>query len=371
MLKQEGINAARASRRIRREQRLWHDSRANMLSIGCTRCGELALCGGLRVSAALFDCLNYCCGAPANCDRVCRSHPSFADRVREVATLSLDNVPRSRRIESPPPPTIVPMVFHGHSRRAPLTTPAVALPLYSMFDRRDGRPRFVDRQSLCAAFGIAPSCLVVLSGTATDPPIERWWGLGEDARRLVIRSLVSANVSLVTTPNYSVFSDQPRWGDMHAMKRIAITHSEFLDEGLQAALHVNGRTERDLQRWTEYVGARQEVKYIAYEFTTGTRLAGRREQHAAWLAKLAVDVGRPLHLVLRGGVELLPMLRQTFCNVTMISTTPFMKAMMRKEAIVGDGTTRWRDAPTPPGSPLDDLLAANIEAISCISSTMA
>jgi hypothetical protein len=33
--------------------------------------------------------------------------------------------------------------------------------------------------------------------------------------------------------------------DLHSIKRIALVHSEFLDEGLPAALHVNGRSEAD------------------------------------------------------------------------------------------------------------------------------
>jgi hypothetical protein len=35
------------------------------------------------------------------------------------------------------------------------------------------------------------------------------------------------------------------WHDLHAMKRIAIALGEFLEAGMPAALHVNGRTDRD------------------------------------------------------------------------------------------------------------------------------
>lgn len=53
---------------------------------------------------------------------------------------------------------------------------------------------------------------------------------------------------MVTTPNYSLSIDQPRWDDLHSLKRIAIVHEEFLNEGLPAALHVNARTDKDWER---------------------------------------------------------------------------------------------------------------------------
>jgi hypothetical protein len=73
---------------------------------------------------------------------------------------------------------------------------------------------------------------------------------------VVIRALKAAGVGLVTTPNYSLFLDRPRWDDMHAMKRIALMHEEFLAEGMPAALHVNGRTDSDFRHWGSYVTAR-------------------------------------------------------------------------------------------------------------------
>ncbi len=92
------------------------------------------------------------------------------------------------------------------------------------------------------------------------------------------------------------------------MKRIAIVHWEFLDEGLPAALHVNGRTETDFRRWAAFVADRPEITLLAYEFATGTGRAGRRGQHAAWLVDLARQVGRPLAIVVRGGADVLPAL---------------------------------------------------------------
>ena len=152
---------------------------------------------------------------------------------------------------------------------------------------------------------------MLLTGTDRDPPLERWWRLGE-ARRPIIRAMKRAGVVLATTPNHSLFTDVPRWDDMNSMMRIALVHSEFLNEGRPAALHVNSWTEHDFGRWTEYAAARPEVTHLADQFTTGTGWAGRQEQHAEWLVGLARAVPRPLLPSSGAATVLLILLHETF-----------------------------------------------------------
>jgi hypothetical protein len=180
----------------------------------------------------------------------------------------------------------------------------------------------------------------------------------------VIRSLKELGITATTSPNYSLFIDQPRWDDLHAMKRIAIVHGEILNEGLPVALHVNGRTETDFHRWTRYIQDRPEVQILAYEFATGTGWIGRRELHLRWLKDLASRVGRPLDLIVRGGVELLPALARSYSNVTFIDTAAFMRTMKRRRAVVTEaGKLSWRPAPTDIGMPVDDLLNHNVTTV--------
>lgn len=144
----------------------------------------------------------------------------------------------------------------------------------------------------------------------------------------------------------------------------ALVHAEFLSEGLPAALHVNARTEMDVQRWTDYIGNRPEVTHVAYEFATGTGWAGRREVHASWLADMARAVARPLHLVTRGGFDVLPALADVFARVSLIETSIFMKTVKRRRAVIdGAGSLDWEPAPTPVGAPLDELLAENYQIV--------
>ena len=148
---------------------------------------------------------------------------------------------------------------------------------------------------------------------------------------------------------------------MHSIKRIAITHEEFLREGMPAALHVNARTERDWERWTEYILRRSEITHVAFEFATGAGWAGRIEWHADQLARLAEGVGRPLHLVVRAANRnVLPALISAFAHTTVLDTTSFIKAVHRQRAVeTAPGKIDWETSPTAPNTPVDDLLEHN------------
>jgi hypothetical protein len=352
------------ARNLRRERRLWDDESRNATVLGCAACRDREICGGLHVRPGLFDCLQYCCGDPNGCDRVCPTNPTFPDRVREVGRFSLSNVPQSPALSVDPLPRILSVVFHGNRRQAPANAEVFALPLHKLIDRRSGSPRFAGPTELRAAFRLHPEARIVLSGVDRDAALERWWGLGEAGRRRNIQSLLACGVSMTSTPNFSLFIDRPRWDDLHAMKRIAIVFAEFMSEGMPTALHVNGRTVADFERWAEFIADHVEVTHLAYEFGTGAGWAGRRIQHATWLARVAAAVGRPLHLVLRGGMDVLPILDAAFASVTTLDTSAFMKAMMRQRAMFDDsGNLTWMPVMTAAGAPLDQLFAENLELV--------
>lgn len=345
------------------ERKLWQDETRNTPSLGCWNCPERGICGGLSITAGLMNCLDLCCGRPADCDKACRNNHDYALRVREVGTFALDNVPRAAVLPAPSLPLVAPVLFHGNCREEPVGPAAVALPLYRMFNRRDGTLRYDSHEALCAAFRLAPGTSVVLTGTDQDPPLERWWGMGA-RRREIARGLRAMGVALTTTPNFSLFVDVPRHVDLHAIKRIALVHWELLDEGLPAALHVNGRSETDFRRWGIYVRARPEITHLAYEFTTGTGRAARRELHADWLAGIAIAADRPLDLIVRGGIDLLPRLTAVFNRVSVLETWSFMKTMKRQRAVPrGNASPGWQSSPSAIGAPLDSLFALNRKAV--------
>jgi hypothetical protein len=335
------------------------------LSLGCTRCPDRAVCGGLHVDRGIFDCTALCCGNPRRCDAVCRNKPDdFVRRFREVGGFSLDDIPRVRVLAAPPLPDVVPTLFHGDRREAPFDgSVAVCLPLYKVIHRQDGTIRHSNRSHLAEEFRISSEIPVILTGTATDPPLERWWSLGA-RRRIMIRALRELGVALVTTPNFSLFVDQPRWDDLHSIKRIALAHEEFLSEGIPAALHVNARTDQDWERWRAYIVSRPEITHIAFEFATGAGRAERIRWHADQLEWVAAAVDRPLHLVVRGGGKILPRLAAAFSRLTVLETSAFVKTVKRQQAeLTATGAVTWRPSPTDGATTLDSLLAKNWEIV--------
>jgi len=260
---------------------------------------------------------------------------------------------------APALPPFLPILFHGKRRAVRFDAEAVALPLYSTFDCRTGVPRFSFRSTFKSEFLVSDRPMILLTGTDEDAPLERWWGIGEIARRAIIRSLVQAGVIMATTPNYSLIINRPRTDDLHSIKRIGLVFAEFLDEGLPAALHVNGRTDTDFLHWAEFIAERPEVTHIAYELRT---MSGRQKNHVDWLIGLTQAVGRPLHLLVRGGTEYLAPLKAAFAGVTFMDTSVFMKTMKRQLAFRReDGNLSLKSNPTDKGAPLDDLLIANTD----------
>jgi len=351
------------ARRMRRESRHWDDPQRNSSSLGCGRCSEFELCGGLHVRSSAFDCLTYCCGKTDGCVSVCPNNNTFVDRVRELEGFELHNVRRTTHVSFPLLPASVPLIYSRGCRRKRFRPAAVGLLLYRLIDRATGELRFADRSALCQYFGIDSATPIFLTGTAVDKPLERWWSLGA-GRRKALANVRELGIVAATTPNYSVFSDVPRWDNFHAMKRIAICWQEMTDAGLQTALHVNARTQSDWRRWTEFVQQRPEVTAIAYEFATGAAGATRMAVHIDELRHLADRTDRPLALVVRGGLSALSALRQSYSQVTLLDSTTYMRTVNRiKGSIQQSGSITWKPAPERPNVNLDELLEHNYRIV--------
>jgi hypothetical protein len=117
-------------------------------------------------------------------------------------------------------------------------------------------------------------------------------------------------------------------------------------------------TDTDFLRWTDYLIKRPGITHLAYEFRT---MAGRQETHVEWLVGVAREVGRPLHLIMRGGTEYLSSLSAAF-TVTFLDTTVFMKTVNRQRAYrTNEGDVDWKRQRTKQGAPLDKLFAENAD----------
>lgn len=349
---------------ISNTQALWDDAENASASLGCWTCVDRGTCGGAHKNSSFFDCTDYCrCADKASCDLVCRGNPAaFVARVREVDGFKLTTAPRAPDVSVDPLPSMVPFIEHNSARHGRLNFPIVAIPLYALIDLGKAEMKFKDREALTAKFGIEPQVRLVVSGVGRDRKIERYWELPN--RVELLTQLQSLGIALITPPNFSVLTDVPRTDNLHAMKRILLAWIEMAEAGLPAALHVNARTERDYERWAELIAVRSEIQSIAVEFATGAGRGCRIDWHVARLRQLAVDVNRPLRLVVRGGARVLEPLRQSFDAVTVIDTDAFNKTRCRKQAYFSEsGKLQWRGHPTANGEPLDGLLQQNVATL--------
>lgn len=353
-----------SARTIRRERRLWDQPNLTP-SLGCFSCKQFGECGGLRTTSQLLDCMALCCGKPEGCTKVCRKKPAdFVARVREIGGFPLTNTPRGPALMPPPLLPMAPLVYHGNRRAAAYPGGVVVLPMYALLNKPNGSHKFTSRAALCDAFKIAHDATIILTGTALDPPLERWWKYGQEKTDEIIAGFKALDIAMASTPNYSLFANVPRFDDLHSMKRIALTFAQFIKGGIPTALHVNGRTEQDFRRWAAFVRERPEITALAYEFGTGAGRAGRSKQHAEWLIDLARAVERPLHLLVRGGLDVVPLLAEAFHQVTVIETSAFMKTMNRQRAVAADNASvKWQPAPTESGEALDQLLVYNVDVL--------
>jgi len=341
----------------------WDDSRANPLALGCRTCPDFAACGGLHTADAAFDCGDRCkCADPSACDVVCRKKPArFRAQRLEIGGFSLDNVGRAPVLPHPAFPLVVPLIDHGYRRTGTLKESFVAVPLYRLYNKGTGIPFFSNKAEVCAHFRISLDATIIASGVARDFRIEPWWGFSTPE---FLKQLGSLGIALFTVPNFSVFSDVPRTDNLHAIKRIGLSYAAMVNAGLPTALHLNARTERDYANWLKFIRERQEVQAVAFEFGTGAGSEGRIDWHIAQLCALADGVGRPLILVLRGGIRRLVQLHAHFSRVVVLDTMPFAKTRQRQRAVVKDtGFLAWPSAAEEfgRGKPLDALLAHNIE----------
>jgi hypothetical protein len=287
-----------------------------------------------------------------------RNLKGFVERVREVNGFGLENIPRTEPRPATNFPPYVPYIFHNNRREAPLQVPMAALPLHQFYSRRTGMPRYASRAEVEKAFCIAPSTRIILIGSGRDRPIEAWWGLSEK-REAVIASLGALKVDLVTSPNYSLFTDEPRYNDLYNIKRIGVAWQEVIAGGVSSALHLNARTRRDYERLTEFIAARPEVSEAAFEFGTGANWPLRRGFHIENLAAMPMQIGRSLRLIMIGGLPAIPKLAPAYADLTYIDTNAFMKALHRQRVYTNkEGGVKSRAEPTDDGAPVDALLAA-------------
>jgi hypothetical protein len=257
--------------------------------MGCSACLDFGICGGLHLEGGFWDCSELCCGSPKSCTgRMCRFNMAdYARRHAEVGGFELDRIARATHNPIEPLPVVVPMVYHGKRRQRAFAAPVVAVRLRDLYFKKSGVPRFASRAALLEHFRIAETARIIVTGIDNDAAVERWWGLSERRAAIIHNLKHDLGIDLVTVPNFSLAVSWPRWCDLYSMKRIGLSWEELSNAGMATALHPNGRTESDFERWQRVIATRPEVRHLSFEFTTGAGGPGLREKYAARLVALA------------------------------------------------------------------------------------
>jgi hypothetical protein len=340
---------------------LYHDKAAT-LSLGCRQCRDFDVCGGLFVGAGVFSCEYFCTGVCIDkrgqrylcpCDA-----ENFVNSIREVKGLGLDNVPRVPALSYPSLPCVIPLLYGSYQRVKILNSNAVVIPLNRLFSRKTGKLKFMSRRELADRFRFDPNTKIVISGVGKDEPIEDYWSLRRNTG--LIDQIAKLRPDLITAPNFSLFLNVPRWDNLHNIKRIALCWSEIVSAGIPCSLHVNGRTDRDWERWAEFIAERDEVKSISFEFATPAHVS-RLNWHADKLVSLAAATKRKLQIIVRGGSMHLSQLNRAFHEVVAIDSSSYMKTVHRRRLYWKPGRSEsWRISIMPETAPLDELLHSNI-----------
>jgi hypothetical protein len=268
--------------------RYYHDARQSM-SLGCSDCDDKLVCGGLQVSSSFLDCMDLCrCTDTSRCSYVCPRHPErFVSRVWEIGGFALASIPRAQRVPLPQLPLVIPLIYHGSHRQNPLKSPVVAIKLHHLMNYSTGQLKFTSKAEIAACFNFSINADLIISGVDEDELIEPYRSVLYKSK--IIDQLRHISPALITVPNFSLFLNVPRWDNLYSMKRIALCWRELASRGLPTSLHLNARTDRDWERWTDFIGERDEVTSVTVEFATGLARKERGRWHVEKLLDLAAQ----------------------------------------------------------------------------------
>ena len=341
---------------------LLHDSVKNSRSLGCSACSYLKTCGGLHTERNLFDCSQLCRCSEDDLKTCMRACPNNIDmlvaRTNEVNGFDL-NISANNLLDVPALPSYVPIIKDGSSRDLPLEWNWVSLRLDKLAGKNWPK-RLESRRSISDYFKVREDVNLVINSIGYDQPLERFWHSKD--RSEIMAAISELRPALMTTPNFSLFTNVPRHENLYNMKRIAILWDEFTQANIPTAVHLNARTDRDWQRWRQFLDAHPEIKMVAFEFATGAGGKRRRDWYVRQLLRLGEESISGLSLVIRGGVDSLSRLSSAFDQVSLLSMTPYIKTLKRRQLrCVFEKRLLDRRFPTPKGQPLDALFESNVK----------
>lgn len=333
----------------------------------CSACAYQPVCGGLDEQQELGGCFGGCeteCrAANGRCDLTCPNHPEvFVRRWREVGgwppRLTTSGLRAYEGVVPLPP--YIPAIYHGNRRLGALSSRDVVVPMHKLLSLSRGvgsGVRAANGTDLRARFHLRPDARIVLLSVAQDQYLERYWRYA--GARGVSAALAQLGVEAVTLPNFSFFTDAPRTHTLWNIARMLRVGEELSAAGVAVVPHLNAATQRDWHTWRDLLRENPQIRYVCKEFQTGLREVNTGREAITAMRRLRDDLGRDLHPIVVGARKYIPDLALNFPNFTLVTATPFLRTMYRRQLVMNH-RSKWFGLATAPGEPLDELLEYNV-----------
>lgn len=332
--------------------------------VACRKCHLFPSCGGPADDLfQLIGCVSNCDRCiERGCDYTCPNNQELYLRRRaDVDGLEDFSIPTTLSPDSTGLPQYLPLIYHGYSRAIPLNCDFVALPLFRVLrhlDRKTYGCRFRSPQELRQFFKLKPGAKIILVGVAVDRQLEWFWN---KHRLCSVPDLLSPLGCIgVTAPNFSFFSDAPRYHILYNRKRILLSMERLSAAGVAVMPHLNALTDPDWAFWLEFLEDHEEINIVAKEFQTGNRRRAPGDWSLGKLIELQQRLGRPLHPLLVGGGRYFQEAKANFATFSIIDSQPFLQTMSRKRLSETGGRWEFVDNPLPRGTQVDALFENNV-----------
>ena len=329
--------------------RLWHLEPA----LGCVGCFMKTECGGWHDDG--LDCFEAnCCGKTKTCQYACVRSDNFLKVYRDTGGFSSFQKWELRQ-EVADWPEYIPVIQNKSSRRALIHRPIIAVPTSKLLRwGNNGEKAYYSKQNFYDVFKLDSRTEVLAVSVEKDPALESFWKyrlVRDYARRLRMLGIQRA-----ICPDFSTAVNVPRLDNLANRRRSLICAEEFSAAGISVVPFLLATHEFDWLFWLSFLKEHSEINTVAKEFQTGASRKTIGEWHAQWLLRLEQELGRGLHLIAVGGRRLIPLLSK-MRGLTILDSTPFMKAMKRRRLMIKNH--QWSLCRTPRGEPIDELLAHN------------
>jgi len=217
-----------------------------------------------------------------------------------------------------------------------------------------------ENAALRTAYKLRHDTRILLVGVDEDARLESFWSEHRTAE--ACEALAALQLDGITVPNFSHFTDVPRFQNLRNRKRILLSAERLSDAGVSVSFHINANTEGDWDFTLGFLKEHSEATVVTMEFQTGARANGNVGQEVFdELVRLQDRLGWPLHPLLIGAARYYTQAQREFQSFSVIDSQPFMRTLARQILICDTiGKPRWRRFPTRRGDPLDDLFETNI-----------